>query len=129
VCNLWPIFTAVKFVRENRGDRAKSKAHFRKLLNNVDFRYSREREKERRRRRGARENTGFHSGLKRGRGLLKLLLIDTFRNLFYVYLSKQFCQENLLFYEVVLHWKDLHEDDSTRQEKLRSVIAVVSNLS
>lgn len=48
------------------------------------------------------------------------------REAFHRFLSRQFCQENLLFYEIVLLWKSIPVDNPDRALKARSIISVVS---
>jgi len=47
-----------------------------------------------------------------------------FRNAFYKFLTTQFCQENLQFYEVVTEWKNLPLNDPSCRSKARSIISV-----
>jgi len=44
-----------------------------------------------------------------------------FRNAFHDFLALQFCQENILFYEVVMDWKRLPVGDSTRNANAKFI--------
>lgn len=44
------------------------------------------------------------------------------RSDFYEFLSKQFCQENLQFYEMVMEWKKLNINDRTRNERAQIIM-------
>jgi len=52
----------------------------------------------------------------------EMLQSATFRNDFHEFLTKQFCQENLLFYEVVTEWKSMAKDHPMRIEKTKKII-------
>lgn len=47
-----------------------------------------------------------------------------FRNRFHEFLTRQFCQENLQFYELVMEWKALRPNDPERAIKARSIVDV-----
>lgn len=55
---------------------------------------------------------------------LELLESIQFRNVFHDFLTKRFCQESLLFYEMVVNWESLRHDDSFRKTKFQSIIQV-----
>lgn len=52
-------------------------------------------------------------------------VFNIYRNRFHDFLTKQFCQENLQFYEVVMEWKNMRADDTERGVKARAIIDVV----
>lgn len=44
-----------------------------------------------------------------------------FRNAFHDFLALQFCQENILFYEVVMDWRRMSHSDASRVSSARSI--------
>lgn len=52
-----------------------------------------------------------------------------FRNAFHDFLTKQFCQENLQFYEVVNLWKEIRTTDPERRRRANSIVNVFINES
>jgi len=66
-----------------------------------------------------KKNSGTRGGPAHFVALLQSI---EFRNIFHDFLTRQFCQENLQFYEIVTEWKSLPHNDPEKLLKAKSIV-------